>query len=308
MQDIACKIIAQPLLWNCLLHRIIAQYTQRPAEPIMDECVRNRLALPLRSGGKVYGVIWTARCLWGPLEIGRSVRWLGRRFTSLLAASLIIAHAAMPAWSQDSCLPPRDTNYIKFDSSGFIMRKTPVFSGTENVDFEIPACDDRADGHYCLTTFAVESLKVEGALIKVQVHVDDELLWVGIPLSRIGEVRFVRTNDEMVSWHPNWVEDNLAGALACAMPQRRARAQGIFGRAFELLQKREYRLAEDLFSEGLVLDPTSAIAAFYYAEAKRLGGHEDGIMLTYYERANQLGAPPEIAGQVIEQINRYRSR
>lgn len=225
--------------------------------------------------------------------------WLGRIYSACLIGFFVQSGPALP---QSNCLPPRDSSYVKFDGSGFVVRKSPDFDKADNVDFKILPCEmigmDK-DLRDCLAIFAVEHIEFDGTLVKVQIHVDDDLEWVGIPVDRLAEVRF---SQSLADWTGDWYHDNLEGVPPCALGARRAKAQSMFASAFELLRQGKYKAAEDLFGDGLALDPTNGTAAIYFAETKLRAGDADGMMLSYYARGYELlGVPPEIEKRAINE-------
>jgi hypothetical protein len=178
------------------------------------------------------------------------------------------------SFAQSACAPPKDTRYIFFDTDGFAVRTSPRFDDTNNIDSSIRPGE----------VFVSDGINRRDSVWVIQIirPGNNDPRWVGIPASRLWEVRFVISEADfsraMQGGSPVLDEsapsfaNTRVGLLPCAAAARHEQAQAYFSRAFELLQRKDYPLAKQLFLSGLNLESDNGPANFYFAEARRLAG------------------------------------
>lgn len=78
----------------------------------------------------------------------------------------------------------------------------------------------------------------------------------------------------------------------------------LFQKGKELIDKKDFETAEQIFEEGLKKDPNNALAHFYYAETGAMTGKSVSIVIDRYKKVIEISPDTELAADAFVSIKR----
>ena len=97
---------------------------------------------------------------------------------------------------QDQCQLPKEANYVFFDTSGFAVRTSASNQDDKNIAFQIHSVEIDDPARASVEYFAVEHITPAESNWIIQIHVDDNLEYVFVPVKRLWELRFTATEND----------------------------------------------------------------------------------------------------------------
>lgn len=173
------------------------------------------------------------------------------------------------------CVPTDEAHYISVDAPLFSVHRT-----SESYSLTRP------------TVFVLKTVEQSGDQLTAHVYTDGQYATVPIPLKHLWAVRFCHTycDSELIT-SPQALSSWGETVSPCARQNRETKARLIFGAAFLEIQEGHVDAAARLFEHGLHLDPNSAEAWFYFAEAEAANASPDPRL---YQIAMEIGLPADL--------------